>query len=148
MYKKILVPLDGSTLAECALPHAKNLVQADTAEEVIIINVLREHFMMFEYGPSDVEILEKSKNSVMKYLGDIEERMAAEGIKVQTEALVHDRPAEAIADYAAKNAIDLIIIATHGYAGLQKMMLGSVALKVLHDAHLPVLLIRPESCQI
>jgi nucleotide-binding universal stress UspA family protein len=42
--------------------------------------------------------------------------------------------------------MDLIVIASHGYTGLKKLMFGSVALGILHDAHVPVLLIRPESC--
>jgi len=147
VYKKILVPLDGSILAECALTHGMNFMKTGFAEEMIILNVVRENFMMFEYGPSDLEIIERCKNEAMKYLADIEEKLNAEGIKVQTQLLINDRPAEAISNYATQNGIDLIIIATHGYTGLRKMMLGSVALNVLHDAHVPVLLIRPDSCR-
>jgi len=147
LYRKLLVPLDGSTLAECALPHVKNLMSAGCAEEATILNVLREHFIPFEYGPSDLEIMEKYREERRKYLADVEQRLDAEGIKVQTELLENDHPANAISDYAAHNGIDMIILATHGYTGLKKMMLGSVALEVLHDSHVPVLLIRPESCR-
>ncbi len=50
-------------------------------------------------------------------------------------------------NYAEANDVDLIVIATHGYTGMKKLMFGSVALRVLHDSHVPVLLIRSESCR-
>ena len=83
-----------------------------------------------------------------KYLADVESRLASEGIKVKMESLEGNRPADAISDYAQKNGTDMIVIATHGYTGLKKLMLGSVALGVLHESHIPVLLIRPESCRM
>jgi len=58
--------------------------------------------------------------------------------------LLEGSPAQSIVSYAAQNGVNLIIIATHGYTGMKQVMLGSVALRVLHDAHVPVLLIRPE----
>ena len=53
-----------------------------------------------------------------------------------------------ITDYAQEHGCDLIVIATHGYTGMKKMMLGSIALKVLHQSHVPVLLVRPEACHV
>lgn len=81
------------------------------------------------------------------YLEDVESRFAAEGIKVETEYLEGDRPAEVITDYAWGKGMDLIIIAMHGYTGFRKMMFGSVAMEILHNSPVPVLLIRPESCR-
>ena len=82
-----------------------------------------------------------------KYLTDIESRFASEGIKVKTESLEGNRPADTITEYAQKKGMDMIIIGTHGYTGLKKLMVGSVAFGVLHQSHIPVLLIRPESCR-
>ena len=82
-----------------------------------------------------------------KYLADIESRLGSEGIKVKTESLEGNRPANTITEYAQEKGMDLIIIGTHGYTGLKKLMLGSVAFGVLHQSHIPVLLIRPESCR-
>jgi len=135
MYQKILVPLDGSELAECALPHVKNLVKDRYGKEVIIMTVIWANFPSVGIDPP-------------KYLVDIKSRLHAEGINVKAELLTGKRPAEIISDYVRKNAIDLIVLASHGYTGLKKMMFGSVALEVLHDAAVPVLLIRPESCSI
>ena len=81
------------------------------------------------------------------YLEDLKSRFASEGIHVKTELLEANRPADAISDYAQKNGVDLIVIATDGYTGMKKLMFGSVALRVLHDANVPVLLIRSVSCQ-
>jgi len=82
-----------------------------------------------------------------KYLADIESRLGSEGIKVKTESVEGDRPAYTITEYAQKKGMDMIIIGTHGITGLKKLMLGSVAFAVLHQSHIPVLLIRPESCR-
>ncbi len=135
MYQKILVPLDGSELAECALPHVKNLVKDRYGKEVIIMTVIWANFPSVGIDPQ-------------KYLVDIKSRLHTEGINVKAELLTGKRPAEIISDYVRKNGIDLIVLASHGYTGLKKMMFGSVALEVLHDAAVPVLLIRPESCRI
>ncbi len=105
MYKKILVPLDGSALAECALPHALNLIKNKCGKEVTIINVSFFKKMPIEYW---TPLRGKSR----MYLEDVELRLAAEGIKVETEYLEGDRPAEVITDYAWGKGMDLIIIAT------------------------------------
>ncbi|MBU1966640.1 MAG: universal stress protein [Proteobacteria bacterium] len=149
MYQKILVPLDGSKLAECALPHVKNLVKVGVVGEVTLLNVVTVHIPGHgELYPGPIDINAIRENLFMgsrKYLADVESRLASEGIKVRMELLEGNRPADTISDYAQKNGVDMIVIATHGYTGLKKLMLGSVALQVLHDSHVPVLLIRPES---
>ncbi|MDO9229734.1 MAG: universal stress protein [Syntrophales bacterium] len=151
MYQKILVPLDGSKLAECALSHVKNLVKGGAVGEVTLLNVVNVYIPgRGEYaGRIDINAIRESLfMESRKYLADIESRLASEGIKVKKESLEGNRPADTIADYAQKNGTDMIVIATHGYTGLKKLMLGSVALGVLHESHIPVLLIRPESCRM
>jgi nucleotide-binding universal stress UspA family protein len=154
MYKKILVPLDGSELAECALSYVKSLVEYGVMGEIILLNVVNVSFtipMNVRDEINDIinnnairkDILIKSR----KYLELVKSRLAADGIKVKVESLEGDRPADTISDYAQKNEVDLIVIATHGYTGLKKLMLGSVALEILHESLVPVLLIRPEPCQ-
>ena len=78
----------------------------------------------------------------------MESRLSSQGIKVKTESVEANRPADTITDYARKNDIELIIMATHGYTGLKKLMLGSVASGVLNQSPVPVLLIRPEACRM
>lgn len=150
MYKKVLVPLDGSELAECALNHVKNLVKEGSAGEVTLFNVVKVDTPWAElYGKNfDINAMREAYfASARKYLAKIESQLNSEGIKVKTEVLEANQPDHAITDYARTNGIDMIVIATHGYTGVKKLMLGSMALSVLHDSHVPVLLIRPESCR-
>jgi len=152
MYKRVLVPLDGSELAECALSHVKSLVKDRLAEEVIILNVFAVPVALLGAGGEtsayvDVNAVEeKMKFDSLKYLADVKARLDAEGVKVKTESLEGNRAADVICNYAQKKDVDLIVLGTHGYTGLKKLMFGSVALEVLHSSHAPVLLIRPETC--
>jgi nucleotide-binding universal stress UspA family protein len=155
MYKKALVPLDGSALAECTLSHVKNLLKDGSVKEVTLLNVVKVDLpwavMMTEQEAKRIDInaiREPLFAASKKYLASLESRLASEGIKVKTESLESNRPADTITEYAKKNAMDMIIIGTHGNTGLKKLMVGSVAFGVLHQSHVPVLLIRPESCQL
>jgi nucleotide-binding universal stress UspA family protein len=155
MYRKVLVPLDGSALAECSLNHVKNLVKDGSIGEVILLNLVvielpfneisTEYVnnQVFDYNTFRDVRMEKSR----KYLAGVQAKLGAEGIKVIAKSIEANRPAHAITDYAVQNGVDMIVIATHGYTGIQSMLLGSVAFKVLHESHVPVLLIRPETCQ-
>ena len=154
MYKKVLVPLDGSPLAECTLPHVKDLFKDGSVGEVTLLNVVKVDLPWAVWGPDwrtkplDIEAIRKPLFiASRKYLADVESRLGSEGIKVKTESLEGNRPADTITEYAQKNGMDMIIIATHGHTGLKKLMLGSVAFSVLHQSHIPVFLIRPESCR-
>lgn len=157
MYKKILVPLDGSELAECALNHVKKLFQDGPVGEVVLLNAVVTELpwrdinpgetgpaVIFDYNAYKKTFLDKSRI----YLAKVQSRLSAEGIKVKTETIESNGPSQTITDYAQKNGADLIVIATHGYTGMKKMMLGSTALKVLHESNVPVLLIRPEACRV
>jgi nucleotide-binding universal stress UspA family protein len=150
MYKRILVPLDGSELAECTLPHVIKLIKQGSAEEVIILNVVGADIPWDEMdrGIDLYALRQKLLITSEKYIENIASKLSSEGIKVKAESVEHNRPAHTIVDYAKNNSVDLIVMATHGYAGIQKMLLGSVAFKVLNESHVPVLLIRPESCQV
>jgi nucleotide-binding universal stress UspA family protein len=154
MYEKVLVPLDGSALAECTLSHVKNLFKDGSLGEVTILNVVKVDLqwaaMRSDQFPKAIDlkaIREPLFIASRKYLGDLESLLSSEGIKVKAESLEGNRVAETITEYAREKGMDLIIIGTHGYTGLKKLLLGSVALGVLNESHIPVLLIRPESCQ-
>jgi nucleotide-binding universal stress UspA family protein len=149
MYENVLVPLDGSQLAECALNHVKKLIQAGGA--VTLLNVVDVAIPLADEFQKtiDINIIRKQVRIVSeKYLADTESRLGSEGIRVKTKVLEGNKPAHAITDYAKENGMDLIIMATHGYSGMKRLMLGSVALGVLHESPIPVLLIRPEACRI
>ncbi len=154
MYKKVLVPLDGSALAECTLSHLKSLFKDGAVKEATLLNVVKVDLSWALLAPDqrskpiDIDAIRKPLfDASRRYLAKIESQLASEGIKVKTESVEGNRPAETITEYAEKNGMDMIIIGTHGYNGMKKLMLGSVAFGVLHHSHIPVFLIRPESCR-
>lgn len=144
MYEKILIPLDGSKLAECSLVHAENLLTGYQRGEAILLHIL-EPIMWCREGCDFVATKNRCFKEAEIYLAQIKSRLTSEGITVRTEILDRTIVASSIADYAKENAVDLIIISSHGYTGSRRWLFGSVALKVLHDSHVPVLLIRPKS---
>jgi len=151
MYKKVLVPLDGSDLAGCVLDHVKALVKEGSAGEVTLFNVVKVDVRYAElYGQNfDINAMREALfASARKYLAKIESQLNSEGIKVKTEFLEANSPAYKITEYAQENGMELIIMGTHGYTGLKKMIMGSVASGVLNSSPVPVLLIRPESCRL
>ena len=151
MYQKVLVPLDGSSLAECTLSHVKSLVKDGAAGEITLLNILKIDIPWAEMDAAlfDIAKLRKPLFAASgKYLAGVASRLSAEGIRVKTESLEANSPAYMIAEYAQKNGMDLIVMGTHGYTGLKKMIMGSVASGVLNTSAIPVLLIRPESCRL
>jgi nucleotide-binding universal stress UspA family protein len=152
MYQKALVPLDGSPLAECVLSHVKQMAKEGLVKEVTLLNVVKVDIPWGggEY-PERIDLNAIRKPlfaAARKYLAEAQSKLASEGITAKTEALEGSRPAMTITDYAQEKGMDVIIIATHGYTGMKKLLLGSVAFGVLHQSHAPVLLIRPESCRL
>ncbi|MFH1079783.1 MAG: universal stress protein [Pseudomonadota bacterium] len=147
MYQKVLVPLDGSELAECALSQVRDLAKAGCIGEVTLLGVVEPLSMLM---PENIDVY-ALKNALLdenrKYLAQIQSQLGSSGVKAQTKVLEGDA-AHIIVEFSNENASNLIVIATHGYTGMKKLMFGSVALRVLHDSHVPVLLIRPESCRI
>jgi len=151
MYKKVLVPLDGSDLAECALSHVKSLIEDGPGGEVTLLNIIWFDLPWIDEYPTHIDInaiREPLFAASKKYLAEAESRLSSKGIKVKTASLEANRTADAITDYAQKNGMELIVMSTHGYTGFKKLMLGSVAFGVLNVSHVPVLLIRPEACRI
>ncbi len=150
MYKKVLVPLDGSDLAECALSHLKSLFKDGSVGEVTLLNIVTIDipWAELEGGHFDLEAVRKQVFSASgNYLAKAKSRLVSEGIKVETASVEANRPAETIMEYAKKHGIELILMATHGYTGFKRLMLGSVASGVVNQSTVPVLLIRPEACR-
>jgi nucleotide-binding universal stress UspA family protein len=142
MYRKILVPLDGSELAEKALVEAETLAKAFDAE-IILFEVVP--FMPIYGSPELVTPLivdEKQKESVEKYLADLADQLKQKGIRASTIVKTGQQVALEIIDSAKEKEADLIVMSTSGRSGITRWVLGSVALKVLTRAETPILLIR------
>jgi len=153
MYKKILVPLDGSKLAECALPHVEELARGCGTEEVILVSVTERvpGYRVFE-DPSQPlgqqlvpEAAGKKEKPAQKYLERIAKAMKAKGIKVDTEVLLGD-PAEEIVNYAKHPGCDIIVISSHGRSGISRWAFGSVADRVFRASCVPILMVRAPGC--
>jgi nucleotide-binding universal stress UspA family protein len=163
MYKKILVPLDGSKLAECALSHAEELAKGCSTEEVILVSVteqVRGRTQAPEaqelYHASDkpgfqgagsevVMTFGKKERQAQRYLAKIAKGLEAKGIKVRTEVLFWP-PAEEIASNAKQNGADIIVMSSHGRSGPSRWAHGSVADKVLRISCVPVMMVRAPGC--
>ena len=163
MYKKILMPLDGSKLAEAALPHAEELAKGcDTAEVILVSVTERVRGYRAVEGSTEPgggwggsmqppgqrlvpEATGKKEKQAQRYLDRVAKMLAAKGINVSTDVLLW-KPAEAIVGYAKQYECDLIVMASHGRSGPSRWAYGSVADKVLRMSGIPVLMIRAPGC--
>ena len=141
MYNKILVPLDGSPLAETVLPYAEELARAFESQ-MRLRQVVEPPIVYAEAGggiyPVDITPL---KEQAERYLTEVDERLEAKGLKCRWVVL-EEPVAEGILDYAELEEVDLIAMSTHGRSGLGRWLYGSVAQRVLQGATCPILLIR------
>lgn len=138
MFKKILVPLDGSPLAAKILPQVADLAKTHNAELTLL------HVYYTEVGEATPEVMREAVNQEKKrcelFLKQAAQDLEAQGLKVNI-ACVEGAPAREIIGYAVSQGMDLIAMATHG-KGEVAWVLGSVAEKVVSHAPVPVLLFR------
>ena len=142
MYKKILVPLDGSELAKTALGQAEKLAKSFDAE-IVLFQVVP--FMPIYGSPELVTPLivdEKHKETAEKYLANLAEELKKRGIKTTAMVRTGQQVAVEIIDFAKESGVDLIVMCTHGRSGITRWVLGSIAHKVLTRAETPILLVR------
>jgi nucleotide-binding universal stress UspA family protein len=146
--RRILVPLDGSDLAEASLVWAKRIMQATDAS-CTLMRVANESFPAWsshlEHGASrSSDYTRLSEATSREYLDGVCEAMRQSGFEVDTVVETEGPDALAILRCAQREAIDLIVMASHGRGGLRRLVLGSVADKVVRAADVPVLMIRPD----
>jgi nucleotide-binding universal stress UspA family protein len=136
MYQTILVPLDGSDLAERALPYAETLARASGARLLL----LRAVQVPAVPGRDPLQTQTRAVQAAERYLAAVAARLAGRGI-LET-AVFYGDAAQAILEEAALRKADLIVMATHGRSGLGQLLYGSVAKAVLARSPVPVLLVR------
>ena len=150
MYNKIMVPLDGSELAECVMPHVEAITIGCKITNVVFVRVVNPVELPAsvpargEFGFSEKErweLEEHRKQTADAYLKKVVENTHLEGAELSYEVL-EGKVADTLAHWAEKNAVDLIIIASHGRSGISRWVMGSVADRVLRSACIPVLMIR------
>jgi nucleotide-binding universal stress UspA family protein len=146
MYRRILVPLDGSDTAERGLTEAIGLASAIKAR-LVLLNVVVDLQNLIE--AASIASYEKMRNRLdefaRKLVDDARRRAAQHDLEADTvvRELLRGRAAEVIVAVAAEQGCDLIVMGTHGRRGLGRLVLGSDAAAVLHDAQVPVLLVGP-----
>jgi nucleotide-binding universal stress UspA family protein len=140
MFHRLLVPLDGSRLAESVLPIAERLGEQASAA-VILLHVLERGAPSAIHGERHLQKREEAQ----VYLAEVAARLENRGIAVETHA--HEVPEgdvpRSIADHAVEENADLILLCTHGSGGVHHLLFGSVAQQVLKRGTIPVLLARP-----
>jgi nucleotide-binding universal stress UspA family protein len=137
MFRKVLVPLDGSKLAEKILPRVEKMVKFCRGEVHLLKVVMSYHIDPAE----EKEEREHLRKEARDYLNKVSVRLKKRGLKA-TPLVVEGKDAVQICDFARKNKFDLIAMSTHGRSGLSRWALGSVADKVLHCSSVPVMLFR------
>ena len=137
MYERILVPLDGSALAEAALAHAVQMAEIFQAELLLLRAVIVPTFPGDDTTAATRAVLAESKT----YLQSIARTLQLRGLHIRTVVRT-GKAAETIVEYAVQQEVSVIVMATHGHHGGDRWPLGSIAEKVLRSMQVPVLLIR------
>jgi len=153
--RTMLVPLDGSELAESVLPHAEALAKQRGAElvDVVLLRVCEPLSMPSYYenefsemplnwAAYEQQYMAKDKEKAKEYLARIEKRLKDSNISARSEVLT-GKAGDVIVDYAKKNPFNLIAMATHGRSGLNRLVYASVTENVLRGVSSPIFLIRP-----
>jgi len=142
MYKKILVPLDGSDLSESVLEHVITIAKGCQVPEVVLLRVRKplDNRVKSVLDPEIADELNQAYyDEFANYLKAIAKKLEKKGIPVKTEVLT-GKPAEEILKYSQNKNIDLIIMSTHGRSGFSSILFGSEANKILRQTKIPVLL--------
>jgi nucleotide-binding universal stress UspA family protein len=148
MYRKILVPLDGSELAERVLPHVEPLARCMDAEVILFrvpIYAYEAAHVVSGIPTYATKPLPEERAAAIKeahdYLERVKQDLEKSGLRVST-ALKEGATSASIIEFARSENVDLIAMSTHGRTGLRRAIFGSVAEDVLRNTGKPVLLIR------
>jgi nucleotide-binding universal stress UspA family protein len=137
MYSRILVPLDGSELAQVALPHAVHLAALFQAELIL----LRVAYAPAYPGSDPVTAQHAVVAESDIYLKAVATSLSAQGFTLHT-SVRYGNAAEEIIAFASQESVALIVMATHGRSGVGRWLLGSTAERVLRGTTVPILLVR------
>jgi nucleotide-binding universal stress UspA family protein len=144
MYKKLLVPLDGSKFAESVLDHIRAVSCGLKLEKILLVRVLeplirdvKDYIGVDRAREAEDKIEADAKNYLDKTAADLKK----EGIRVEVKLVVDGEPAAKILELAKEEKVDLIVMSTHGRTAFFHWVFGSVAHKVLVHSSIPILLV-------
>ncbi len=143
-FRRIVVPLDGSTLAEQILPRVLTLAKLEEAEIILIQVLVPNSYSQKEIVDPNLPWWDKDVALAQAYLFRIASRLRRNGVVVRTDIVIGENIAHAIGDFASREKADVIAIATHGRGGLARMLRGSVADAVMHSGRMTMLVFKPD----
>ncbi len=142
---KILVPLDGSALAEAALAKAVEIAKDSPKASLVLLRAAEAPMLA---GGDPVEAQVEVVREAEEYLEHLAARLRAEGVAEVSTSVWYGPPAPAIVEAAEIAKADMIVMSTHGRSGLGRLFLGSVAESVLRATRTPILLLRSAGAPI
>jgi nucleotide-binding universal stress UspA family protein len=155
MYTKIMVPLDGSELAECVLPHVEAITSGSGSTSVVFVSVVDPIRLPasvparggYGYTEKDREKMEEHRRQAAgEYLKNIVSDLTMAGANISYD-VIEGKVADSLTDYAVSNGVDLIVMASHGRSGISRWVLGSVAERMVRNSCVPVLMVRAPGCE-
>lgn len=143
MSKKILVPLDGSEFAEAILPHVQTMAKDEGAEIILLtVPVIPSADFIARNPGLTHNAIEETEVKTGKYLEAKITNLKKKGTKVK--GILREGPVpETILEVAEEVHADMIAMSTHGRTGMARWLMGSVADEVVHNTHIPVILVHP-----
>lgn len=148
--RSILLPVDGSTLAEAAVPYATELARRfDATIHLVRVAETPEIYSLLSVpagAPTSAEVLNQLAQQLVEtatsYVNELAERLRSEGLRVDAHVLEGIAPEQLLA-FERERQPDIVVMATHGRSGLSRVVFGSVAERLLREGTVPLLLIRP-----
>ncbi len=145
MFQKLLIPLDGSPFGELTLNYARSLAR-QYQSQIVLLHVVASNWegeMRAEIPAAESAAQAHETQDATEYLREKERVLRDEGFLVTAVIRQGEPVHEMILDTAVAEQADTIIMSTHGFTGLKRLMFGNIAEKVIGRATIPVLLIRP-----
>jgi nucleotide-binding universal stress UspA family protein len=151
-YQHVIVPLDGSELAECVLPHLEAVASNCQITKVELIRVVPPLEVRYTIGfpvseKQEAAIYQAEIKEADDYLQKVKAKLDASRMNVVT-SVITGKAADVLADYIKKSDADLLLIATHGRSGPSRWYWGSVADKLLRSSCTPVFMVRAPGCAL
>jgi nucleotide-binding universal stress UspA family protein len=142
-FRRIVVSLDGSCVAEQILPEVVALAKVDESELTLLRVVVPRTSSQKAIANECTPWWDKDVAAAEAYLFRTAEKLREDGFRTRTDVVISEDIAQSIADYAARESIDLVAIATHGRGGLSRALIGSVADALTRTSHTSLLVLRP-----
>jgi len=142
-FKKILVPIDGSTYSSRALRTATEIAQKNESDVMILTCIRKEDVGAWYHNQkANKAVIKKAKELAKQFMTNLEESLRKKGVHTTSSIIETTSFVKGITDFADSKKVDLIVMGSHGRTGFKKMLLGSVSNGVVQQARQPVLIVK------